>query len=177
MYLISIYFDESSSIQLQKLITDVAAKTGNSFMLDNHVPPHITIAAVETKQEDKLIACIDRLVTTKLKADGIQWVSVGAFMPQVLFVQPVLNKYLHYLSETLSEELKEIGETIISPYYQPFAWLPHCTIAKQLTGEQMLEGYKVLQKQFVPMGGRVIRIGVARTNPHRDIKIWEVGEP
>jgi len=190
MYLISIYFDEQTSASLEKLIKRVAEATDNTFMLDNQVPPHITVAAVETRREDELLDCINQLVCesrndyervlatrdmskSAMRSGELQWVSVGAFFPQVLFVQPVLNEYLHNLSVVLSEKLSEIEETIVSPYYQPFGWLPHCTIAKQLTKEQMVEAFKVLQQHFVPMEGRVTRIGVARTNPHRDIKVWE----
>lgn len=191
MYLISIYFDAQTSASLEKLIRRVAEATGNTFMLDNQVPPHITVTAVETRREDELLDCINQLVgeirnanerelatrdmsKSAMRSGELQWVSVGAFFPQVLFVQPVLNEYLHNLSVALSEKLSEIEETIVSPYYQPFGWLLHCTIAKQLTQEQMVEAYKVLQQHFVPMEGRVTRIGVARTNPHRDIKVWEL---
>ncbi|MBO5097498.1 MAG: 2'-5' RNA ligase family protein [Agathobacter sp.] len=191
MYLISIYFDAQTSASLEKLIKRVAEVTGNTFMLDNQVPPHITVAMVETRREEELLGCINQLVgeirnsnerelatrdmsKSAMRSGELQLVSVGAFFPQVLFVQPVLNEYLHNLSVVLSEKLSEIEETIVSPYYQPFGWLPHCTIAKQLTQEQMVEAHKVLQQHFVPMEGCVTRIGVARTNPHRDIKVWEL---
>ena len=191
MYLISIYFDEQSSTNLEKLIKRVATATGNTFMLDNQVPPHITVAAVETRREEEVVACIDKLVNKcesqdcadasvqieqswNIVSGDIHWVSVGAFFPQVLFVQPVLNEYLHNLSVTLSKELSQIEETLLSPYYQPFGWLPHCTIAKQLSKEQMAEAHQILQQYFAPMEGRVTRIGVAKTNPHRDIKVWEL---
>ena len=173
MYLISIYFDEKTEKELQTHINRVAKATGNTFMLDNHVPPHLTVAAVETKHEDKLIACVDALAE-RLETGDIQWVSVGSFSTQVVYVQPVLNEYLHNLSVLLSQELEQIEETIVSPYYQPFSWLPHCTIAKQLSKEQQLQAFEVLQNSFAPMDGKVVRIGVAKTNPHRDIKVWEL---
>ena len=175
MYLISIYFDAQTSATLEKLIKRVAEATGNTFMLDNQVPPHITVAAVETKREDELVKCIDKLVTSSSIYTGdIQWVSVGAFMPQVIYIEPVLSEYLHCLSVRLTEEFSTIEDTICSSHYQPFHWLPHCTIGKQLSKEQMVEAFKVLQQYFVPIEGRVVRIGLARTNPHRDIKVWEL---
>lgn len=175
MYLLSIYFDEQTQKRLQGFIHRVAEATGNTFMLDNQVPPHITVAAVETKHEDELIARIGELVK-KFEAGEIKWASVGTFSKQVIYVQPVLNEYLHNLSVFLSQELGQIEETICSPYYQPFCWLPHCTIAKQLSAEQMLQAFQVLQNSFTPMDGRVVRIGIAKTNPHRDIKVWELKE-
>ena len=51
MYLISIYFDKKTEIRIQSYINDVANVSGNSFMIDNHVPPHITVSAFETLNE------------------------------------------------------------------------------------------------------------------------------
>ena len=175
MYLISVYFDEKSSKTLEKLIKRVAAATGNTFMLDNQVPPHITVAAVETKREDELVKCIDKLATSSsISAGDIQLVSVGAFMSQVIYIEPVLSEYLHRLSVRLMEAFSTIEDTICSPQYQPFHWLPHCTIGKQMSKEQMVEAFKVLQQYFVPIEGCVTKIGIAKTNPHRDIKVWEL---
>ena len=173
MYLISIYFDLQTEKRLQGLIKNVANETGNSFMMDNHVPPHITVAAVETKHEELLLARVEELVKQFGRGD-IQFVSVGTFSSQVIFVQPVLDEYLHELVKIFIQELGQIEDTICSAYYQPFHWLPHCTIGKQLSKVQMQQAFEVLQNQFVPMDGKVVRIGIAKTNPHRDIKVWEL---
>ncbi len=172
MYLVSIYFDEKTENRLRGVMKSVAHATGNTFMLDNHVPPHITVAAVETKHEDALLSHVKELVK-QFGIGDIQFVSVGTFSSQVIFVQPVLNEYLHKMVEKFTQELGQIDETILRPNYQPFSWLPHCTIGKQLSKEQMLQAFDVMQKQFVPMNGKVVRIGVAKTNPHQDIKVWE----
>lgn len=173
MYLISIYFDESTEKILNSHIQHVAKATGNTFMLDNNVPPHITVAAVETKQEDVVISRVEELIK-KLTCGEIKFVSVGSFASKVIYVQPVLNEYLHNLSVELSKELGQIEETILSPYYQPFSWLAHCTIGKQLAKEEMQQAFEVLSNEFVPIDAKVTHIGVAKTNPHRDIKVWEL---
>lgn len=173
MYLISIYFDNVTEKKIKSIMQRVVKITGNTFMLDNHVPPHITVAAVETKREDVLISCMEELVK-KLESGEVKWVSIGCFSSQVIYVQPVLNEYLHNLSVLLAKELGQIEETLLSPYYKPFSWLPHCTIAKQLSKEQMQQAFMVLQNGFTSMDGRVTRIGIAKTNPHRDIKVWEL---
>ena len=173
MYLISIYFDENTERILNSHIQHVAKATGNTFMLDNHVPPHITVAAVETKQEDMVISRVEELIK-KLSCGEIKFVSIGCFASKVIYIQPVLNEYLYSLSVELSNELEQIEETMRSPYYQPFSWLPHCTIAKQLSKTQMQQAFAVLSNECVPMDAKVTRIGIAKTNPHRDIKVWEL---
>ena len=175
MYLVSIYFDERTEKSLQGFMKRVANATGNSFMLDNHVPPHITVAAVETKQEEALISCVEEVVE-QMTCGDIQFVSVGTFSSQVLFVQPVSNEYLHKMVERFVLELGKIEETICSPFYQPFHWLPHCTIGKKLSKEQMQQAFEVLQNCFSPINGNVVKIGVAKTNPHRDIRVWELDD-
>lgn len=110
MYLISIYFDIDSDKKLKSYIKHVAKATGNSFMLDNNVPPHITVAAVETKQEDVVISRVEELIK-KLTCGEIKFVSVGSFASKVIYVQPVLNEYLHNLSVELSKDVGRILRT------------------------------------------------------------------
>lgn len=173
MYLVSIYFDEKTNRQLQRLIDRVSEKTGNTFMSDNQVPPHITIAAMETRSEDLAIEALEKCVQ-RLKQGTLKWVTVGAFLPQVVFVQPVLNEYLHELSVQINETIRSLPETKINPCYEPFSWLAHTTIAKQLTKEQMQEAFEILQNQFVPLEGTVVSIGIAKPNPHRDLALWKL---
>lgn len=175
MYLISIYFDEKTDKQIRKLMEQVAEKTGNTFMQDNHVPPHITVATIETKHEDMAMEALGVCVQ-QLQQGKLRFISTGAFFPQVLYLEPVLNEYLHELACSVNVAVKDLPETIVSPYYQPFSWLPHVTLAKQLSEEQMLLAFQTMQKRFSSFEGTVTRIGIAKTNPHRDLKVWELGE-
>lgn len=175
MYLISIYFDKETEDRLNLTMQRVAKATGNYFMLDHQVSPHITVASVETKREEELIARIESIAKDLVQGE-IKFVSAGTFSTKVMFVQPVLNEYLQQLSVTLTKELEQMDETILSPYYKPFSWLPHCTIAKQLSKEEVQKALIKLSAQFVPFNACVTRIGVAKTNPHRDIKIWHLDD-
>lgn len=173
MYLISIYFDKETQDRLNLTLQRVAKVTGNQFMLDHQIPPHITVASVETKHEGELITRVESIIED-LKQGEIKFVSVGTFSTKVIFVQPVLNEYLHQLSAVLTKEFEQMDETILSPYYQPFSWLPHCTVGKQLSKEEMQKALMELSAQFVSFNAYVTRIGVVKTNPHRDIKIWDL---
>lgn len=168
MYLISLYFDEKTNKRIQQYIDQVAKKTGNSFMPDGNVPPHITISAFETTQEDLAIQMFHSAVSG-LKSEKIQWVSVGEFFPNVLYITPVLNEYLHQMSEKIYTTLSQNANISVSPYYRPFQWLPHTTIGKTLSKEQMLTAFQIMQHQFGPFTGHVTSIGLAKTNPYKDL--------
>lgn len=173
MYLVSIYFDDKTNKVIQNYINKVAEKTGNRFMIDGKVPPHITISAFETKQEEKVIETLKES-TSKMQGRQLDWASVGTFFPHVIYLTPVLNEYLHSLSQNVYDCIRDIEDTIISPYYRPFQWLPHTTIGKKLCKEEMQTAFEVLQNDFAMFSGTVTRIGLAKTNPYTDIISWEL---
>lgn len=173
MYLVSIYFDEETNKTINRYIQQVAKQTGNTFMLDGHVPPHITISAFESLEQEAVLQVLEQSVK-RIRGGELQWVSVGTFLPQVIFLQPVLNRYLHQLQEQVYETIQALGHSKISTMYQPFQWIPHTTIGKTLTREQMQAAFEVLQNSFAPFEGQVIKIGLAKTNPYTEIKNWNL---
>ena len=115
MYLISVYFDEYSSKILQRYIDQIALKTGNHFMTENNVPPHMTISSIEARSVGILQPAFESL-RGALKQGEIQFVSVGQLLPYVFYTTPVMNSYLLELSECIYEAFKEIPQTSISRY-------------------------------------------------------------
>ena len=168
MYLISIYFDEKTNRNMQRYINLVAEKSGNSFMIKECVPPHMTVSAFETRDEKGAMVAVEK-IADRLNQGEITWASVGQFFPYVIFMQPVLNSYLHHISQVVYEELEK-EDVSVSPLYQPFQWIPHATIGKTLSQPEMQKAFEVLQTHFGVFDSTVVRIGLARTNPHRDIK-------
>ena len=61
MYLISAYFDEKAQKTMERYMRRIAEKSGNSFMTDNHVPPHLTISSVEARSGELLIPYVEKL--------------------------------------------------------------------------------------------------------------------
>ena len=173
MYLVSIYFDEKTNQRIRSMIKQVADKTGNTFMIDGNVPPHITITAFETQNEEAVTEVLEH-GAAELKKGTLQWASVGQFFPYVIYAAPVLNEYLHGMSEKVYEALAAIEGVKISPYYRPFQWLPHTTIGKKLSKEEMKMAFEVLQNTFGMFSGEVVRIGLAKTNPYEEVANWEL---
>lgn len=173
MYLVSIYFDQKTNKRIQQYMNKVAEQTGNTFMLDGKVPPHITISAFESQNEEMAIEKME-CVVKNLMYGKLQWVSVGQFFPYVLYITPIMNEYLHKMSVMLYDALLQVDGVKISPYYQPFQWFPHTTIGKTLSKEEMQVAFQVMQNSFGVFEGEVVKIGLAKPNPHRDIASWEL---
>ena len=94
MYLISVYFDNAATKRIQTLIEQIAAASGNHYMTDKQVPPHLTVSAIEARSVDVLFPAVQQL-NGRLRQGSIQFVTVGQLFPYVLYTMPVLNAYLH----------------------------------------------------------------------------------
>ena len=167
MYLVSAYFDENTNKILSRHIEKIAEKTGNVFMTENHVPPHMTVSSVEARKGELLIPYVKKLEET-LAEGSIQFVSVGMFFPYVMYVAPVLNAYLQDLQEQVFRAVCGAPEVTVSRFYRPMQWMPHITLGKKMTEEQMQMAFRVMQERFVPFEGKVTSVGLAKTNPHED---------
>lgn len=168
MYLISIYFDKQTNKTLQWYIDKIAEKTGNHFMIENRVPPHMTIAAIEARNVDVLKPEFETL-NGKLYSGSMKVVSVGQLFPYVMYATPVLNQELFELSEEVYGTFCNIPETKMSEYYRPFSWLPHITLGKTLDKVQMQKAFQAMQESFVPFTAQFDEIGMAKVNPHEDV--------
>ena len=176
MYLVSIYFDEKTNERIKKYIEEVSEKTGNTFMTDGNVPPHITVAAFESKASEEELVNILQHVVEGLGTEVVQLVSIGTFHTSSIFISVVYSEYLHEMCKSVCEALGNVENTLVRKNYQPFNWLPHVTIGKTLSREQQLAAFEELQNSFGPCGARVVKIGLSKTNPYMDIHECDLGE-
>lgn len=206
MYLISVHFDDHANKILQRYIDEVAKATGNTFMIDHKVPPHMTISSIEAKSVDVLKPAFESLaeklafIRTRTgnssfgnnvqgnfnqsnsnqsnsnlgESNKIQIVSVGQLLPYVLYATPVLNEMLQDLQEVVYDTFKDIEDTDISRFYQPYSWLPHITLGKKMDKEQMISAVKVMQEKFASLEAIITKIGLAKVNPHEDVCVIEL---
>lgn len=185
MYLLTAYFDDSTTEQLQRLINEVCRQTGNDFMIRNHVPPHLTISAFDQKNPKRAVELFERFssklsdsyndsyccndINSDSNSNHICIASPGAFLPSVIYLEAVQNRYLFELSEMAHKEFCADTTTRPNRFYLPFQWIPHITIAKQLTDEQMRIAFAVLQQSFHPLEAKIVRFGLSKPNPHTDL--------
>lgn len=175
MYLISVYFDEKTNKILNRYIEMMAKESGNHFMVEHHVPPHMTLSQIEARDKDVLIPSMEFLKSRLYKGE-IEICSVGMLLPYVLYTMPIMNKYLQDSIDMVHTAFCDIPETKIYKYYKPMSWLPHITLGKKLSKEQMQCAVRVMQDHFVPITATVTEIGLAKVNPHKDLMRFSLSD-
>ena len=168
MYLISIYFDDNSSKEINKYISKCASSSGNGFMINHNVPAHMTLLAFQSDYEENVIQLLKQNIE-HIKSGDIYFIGIGAFLPHVLYISPLLNEYLFKTQQLLYNGFKDIDGMKLSDKYKPYSWIPHTTIAKTLSQEEMNNAFTTMQSLFHPFNAKITRIALSKTNPYQDI--------
>lgn len=178
-YLVSLYFDENTNRQIRKHMEAVAEVTGNQYMHVNQVPPHITVSSLELDEaagEDVIKLLKDKISTflEGISCFEVQWAGCGAFMDSVLYLTPVLNAYLQDMMQRVYDAASGCPDVEVSRFYQPFQWLPHTTIGKKMTAEELVKGFETVQVNFRVLQGKVVKVGLAKASPYEELTSWKL---
>ncbi len=169
MYLITGYFDDTTNSILKRHIDEIAAITGNTYMTDNHIPPHMTLCALESRAVDVLGPGF-RQFAGECKSCEVIIASVGLFFPYVMYAAPVPNNQLMDMPRRFMEIYENVADVSINRYYTADHWMPHITLAKRLDTPQIQQALARMRDTFTPVTGRIVEVGLSEVNPHRDIE-------
>ncbi len=166
-FYISLYFDKNTNKWLSNLINQAAQKSHNGTVKD--IPPHITVAMLKAQDSDILCQKIDTIIN-EFFAQEITIAGIGLFQTKVVYLQPVLNWYLHNISVKINNTF--LQEQQKDNKYIPYNWIPHISIAKRLTDTEQLDVIKLLQGEKFPRQATICHIGLERAKPYKSIKMW-----
>jgi 2'-5' RNA ligase len=132
--------------------------------------PHVTLgiaADVENELEKRLEAFASSLAPMSFHIR-----SVGTFPGGVVFLAPIVTRELLEMHAKF-HELFGLRPSAISKLYVPGAWVPHCTLASELTQARMGEAVRVvLQSGGMPISGRFEEISLVEYAPVRQVGSW-----
>jgi len=171
VYSLELHFDVLSTTVIQQYINLTANVSGNDYMLQHKIPPHLTVAFFETDKIDyvcKLVA--GNTIAQMFRKEQIAFPAIGAFVPQTLFLVSKQSEYLSALNSRLCSELNDMVSHI--PFYLPNNWIPHCTIATQLMQSGLKQAFSVLSEQFTPLTATIASVAIVKCEPY-DETIWE----
>ena len=174
-YAVSLHFTQDVNEIISAATKEIAELTGNTFMLDNKVPPHITIGAFHAgkKDEQKLLQLVQDF--SKNQTPGlIQFIAPGDFNQKVLFLKPQKDDYLTSINKALHKIMLPEFQEGENGYYLPDIWFPHTTLATRLNQTQFLQALEIAKKITLPLEAKVHDIGVYLCSPFAELKRYEV---
>lgn len=172
-YAITLEFDRETKFRIQELIDEVAKVTGCDYMKQSKIPPHITVSALVSENEDALLLEMENIAES-MKKSSICFASIGVFNPLVIYLSPIMNEFLQNTCRTVNERLLKYAEVGNKGRYLPNQWVPHAAIAVKLTPDALKEAFSIVQKKFSAFCATAEKIVLARAEPYKEIRSWKL---
>lgn len=165
MFLVSAYFDPLSTRVLQNLINELAEITGNRFMIENRVPPHMTFLQLQTRSSQKELEDAVRNLEGKIKPVPLVFTSCGGEIPNVIFSKVKLTEELKSQIDIIYSEISKVPDVKINPWYLPENIFPHVTLAKTLDRSAQAAGLEYAKEKFSMFSGWLNETGLSCGKP------------
>ncbi len=157
-YAVSLNFDEAANSYICSLMNCLAQASGNSYMTEHKVPPHLTLGIFHCAASDleKLKELGDSFANQaqSLLQEGLtlDFEGLDNFLDKVIFLKPQKSQVLQKLNEELHKKLLPFFEAGDNRNYLPENYFPHIALGVKLTPSQFEKGMEALIAQGI---GRV----------------------
>jgi hypothetical protein len=158
-YAIELFFDEQADTAVRRLWHRLAASGLPSLETLGHCRhrPHVSLTVLETARLPA-VADVEDLVDAR-RLPALRFSALGTFGGGggVLFLAPVMTAPLLAVHVRLNDVMQERG-IVQWPHYLPGSWVPHCTLAMNVTPAElsaaagMLAGFRQIQAEVAEVG-------------------------
>ena len=167
IYAIAIHFDVESTEKINEKIIEIAESNINPYMVNNKIPPHLTISLFETFDEfnrEKFL----KAIYLNTERESIEIYDIAMFEPKVIYYAPKKSDFLIELNQIATKKLIELGIES-DKYYLSDNWVPHIALGVQLTCSEIERAYEIVKKDFEAFTVRIEKIVLAKCNPYSEI--------
>ena len=174
-YAVSLHFSQKVNEIIVSTLQAIADETENCFMIENKIPPHITIGAFHAAREEeaKLLQLVEDFARDQ-KAGSVQFSQVGDFNGKVLFLKPEKNLFLSEINNALHNLLLPEFEKAENGYYLPDIWFPHTTLATRLNQSQFSAAEEIAKQITLPLEAAIDELAVYQCSPFLELKKYKL---
>jgi hypothetical protein len=170
MYAIELYLEDKYASKIKSLWQRLAYDGITTTMLDNGCEPHITLGVFEDLDVNACIKLLDPFFDT-VQVPRLDFAVLGCFpATNVLHCPPIVTNPLLVLHFQFHKVISSVVSNPV-PYYQPGHWVPHCTIAIDLTLEMLARAFDNVLEDWQPFQSRFQAVALVNPTPKTD-EIW-----
>jgi hypothetical protein len=164
MYAIELYLEDKYASMIKSLWQRLADEGITTTMLDNGCEPHITLGVFEDLDVDASIILLDPFFDT-VQVPRLDFAVLGCFpATKVLHCPPIVTNPLLAVHSQFHRVISSVVSNPV-PYYQPEHWIPHCTIAIDLTLEKLARAFDNVLEDWQPFQSRFQAVALVNPTP------------
>ena len=170
-YAIELYLDKESAEKVQNIRTKLKE---NGITVDEGAKPHVSLVIYEELNLQVFKPRLQEFAKQK-NSLNITLASIGMFATEypVVFLAPTVTSNLLKLHKEFHDFFRE-SDNVAWDYYRPEKWVPHCTLAMNLSDDMVSEAIEITRHFSLPIHGRLNRIGVLEFSPNKHLFEYEM---
>jgi 2'-5' RNA ligase len=149
------------------------ADAGITYMARSGARPHVSLGIWDTIDGVAFEAELARFAAETAPLP-ITLASVGRFSAGVVYLAPVVTAAL---IDVHADARRRFARHGAAPWrhYDPGVWVPHCTLALDLTGEQLGTALQIAGRAPLPIEGRLVEVGIVEFRPVKQLASRALG--
>lgn len=173
---VELYMGDPAAAAVRQLWQSLVQEGIPSQPLALGARPHISICVYESL-DSALVAKKLEIFARQFEPFSIVLESVDTFPASngVVFLAPRSSEALIEAHRQFHKEFDGYRAKA-SPYYLPKNWQPHCTIAEDLSSEQVSHAIEVCRKAHLPIRGQLVQVGLIEFRPIKEVCLFALGK-
>ena len=164
-FAVELYYDPPAEESVRCAWKAMAEAGINSSMLDGGYRPHVSLGVSDQLNVSDACKALETFASNNLPFT-LTLSSIGVFPTAegVLFLGVTVTQKLLDLHSEFHRFFRECAIDQWD-YYRVEMWVPHCTLAFDLSASKIAEAISVCQQMALPIHARVQEIGVVQVTP------------
>ena len=175
-YAIELFYDEASERAVREIWDGLGTALGKPSLSELGARPHVSLAVYDDGLDTNDFP--ERLLEFARSIDPFDFrlSSLGTFPGRegVVFLAPVVTRRLLEVHARFHEVFSKYEDAGMG-YYLPGNWVPHCTVAIDLSAAEVIEAVAYGREVFQPISGRFREIGLVEFRPVKELFTCALG--
>ncbi len=169
-YAIELFYDDEAEQAVRKVWDGIGTALGKRSLSELGARPHVSLAVYGDDLDTTGFP--EQLLEFARSIDPFDFTlsSLGTFPGQerVVFLAPVVTRRLLTVHARFHEVFSK-HDNVGMGYYLPGNWVPHCTVAIDLSSAEVTAALAYCREAFQPISGRFQEIGLVEFRPVKEL--------
>lgn len=162
---IIVRFEPQAEECFNGLIRDLAQVTGNTTRLCNGQPPHVSMGVFDIIDDPDPVRVMEG-VLRGLRPFSMTFDVLGAFLPGTLIAAPIMTDEMIAMNRAIHAAADQVF--VPERQYVYGTWVPHLTLAAELTHEQLVRAFDAAALGWKPVSSRTASISLVHHFPYTE---------
>ena len=158
-------FEQQTEDMFNTLIEKLAQVTGNTTRSSNGQPPHVSMGIFDIADSADPVRAMED-VLRGLRPFSVTFDALGAFLPGTLIATPVMTDEMIAMNRAIHTVADQMF--VPSRQYVYGTWVPHLTLAAELTHEELVRAFDVAGQDWKPVSTRTVSISLVHHFPYTE---------